>query len=163
MSLQLFNTDYILLQVQYNVIQFYGENVTKETIPTLLLHACCHSVESLINVTDKFESAQKACCSDGLVQFFVKDVFPLLLDVNWGEVGVWLIHFKLHHWWLKIFSLFTLNVPSKQSHGFLLWKDWLQKIQRSSKNYFSHWTEQIYQKSKERRSHTFYRAIDIQG
>ena len=72
--------------MQYDVSQFYGD-VTNETIPTLLLHACCHSMESLINVTDKFESAQKACCSDGLVQLLVTDMFPLLLDVMWGAVG----------------------------------------------------------------------------
>ena len=55
-------------------------------------------------------------------------------------------------------------MPSKQSHGFLLWKEWLLKDSEvSPKNYLSHYTEPRHQKKKEESPIISYRVIDIKG
>ena len=78
----------VVLQIPYGFSELSTTNVTEGSAPTVVASACCLSLEVLIDITDKFESVQKACCSDGLVQYLLTDIFPFLSDIKWGEVGI---------------------------------------------------------------------------
>ena len=90
-------------------------------------NACCFLLNSLLDVTDKFEHAQKAACSDGLVHFLVTEVFPLLHDVELGKVGFKLLYIKS--------MAFIYIISSLYSHAF--WRFYLSFVHQAQNNYFT--------------------------
>ena len=61
-------------------------DITDKSIPFFVSNFCSLTMESMINVTDKYELVQKACCTEELIQVLLNDIIPLLSDIKWDQV-----------------------------------------------------------------------------